>query len=58
MLNVDFQKYRILGTSNPPFAYQALQVEDITGTVLRCSSWIRAQVASHCSPLISALRVR
>jgi uncharacterized protein (DUF302 family) len=36
-LNVDFQKYRILGACNPPFAYQALQVEDKIGTMLPCN---------------------
>ena len=36
-LNVDFQKYRILGACNPSFAYQALQAEDKIGTMLPCN---------------------
>lgn len=27
-LDVNFQKYKILGACNPPFAYEALQVEN------------------------------
>ncbi|HEX9758014.1 MAG TPA: DUF302 domain-containing protein [Nitrospiria bacterium] len=36
-LNVDFQKYIILGACNPTFAYQALQAEDKIGTMLPCN---------------------
>lgn len=36
-LNVDFKKYRILGACNPPFAYQALQLESKIGTMLPCN---------------------
>ena len=36
-LDVDFRKYKILGACNPPFAYQALQVEDKIGTMLPCN---------------------
>ncbi len=36
-LNVDFKKYLILGACNPPFAYQALQVEDKIGIMLPCN---------------------
>jgi uncharacterized protein (DUF302 family) len=36
-LDVDFKKYTILGACNPPFAYQALQVEDKIGTMLPCN---------------------
>ena len=36
-LDVDFQKYRILGACNPSFAYRALQTESKIGTMLPCN---------------------
>ena len=36
-LDVDFKKYKILGACNPPFAYQALQIEDKIGAMLPCN---------------------
>ncbi|OGF66143.1 MAG: hypothetical protein A2Y62_06380 [Candidatus Fischerbacteria bacterium RBG_13_37_8] len=36
-LDVDFQKYKILGACNPPFAYKALLAEDKIGTMLPCN---------------------
>jgi uncharacterized protein (DUF302 family) len=36
-LDVDFQKYRILGACNPPYAYKALQNENKIGTMLPCN---------------------
>lgn len=36
-LDVDFRKYMILGSCNPPFAYQALQSEKNIGLMLPCN---------------------
>ncbi len=36
-LDVDFQKYKILGAFNPSYAYKALQKENKIGTMLPCN---------------------
>uniref|UniRef100_UPI004049282A DUF302 domain-containing protein n=1 Tax=Gelidibacter sp. TaxID=2018083 RepID=UPI004049282A len=36
-LDVDFNKYRILGACNPPYAHKALLAEDKIGTMLPCN---------------------
>ena len=36
-LNVDFNRYKILGACNPPFAYKALIAENKIGTMLPCN---------------------
>ena len=42
-LNVDFRAYKILGACNPPFAYEALKLEDKIGTMLPCNVIVQAQ---------------
>jgi len=36
-LDVDFQKYKILGACNPNFAHQAIDMEPQLGTLLPCN---------------------
>jgi len=36
-IDVNFQRYTILGACNPGFAYKALQAEDKIGTMLPCN---------------------
>ena len=34
---MDYKNYKILGACNPPYAYQALQIEEKIGTMLPCN---------------------
>ncbi|MCI0473432.1 MAG: DUF302 domain-containing protein [Ignavibacteria bacterium] len=36
-IDVDFDRYMILGACNPPFAHQALQAEESIGLLLPCN---------------------
>lgn len=36
-LNLDFQKYKILGACNPPFAHKAIVAEENIGLMLSCN---------------------
>jgi uncharacterized protein (DUF302 family) len=46
-LNVDFRKYKILGTCNPSFAHQALQGESRIGTMLPCNVIVQEREDGH-----------
>ncbi len=62
-LNVDFNKYKILGACNPPFAYKALQAESKIGTMLPCNIIVqeldkdRIEVAA-VNPLLSMQAIK
>ena len=46
-LDIDFEKYTILGACNPPFAYKALQAEDKIGTMLPCNVLVIEQAENE-----------
>ena len=48
-LGVDFRKYKILGACNPPFAYQALQAEEMIGLMLPCNVIVQEKVGGEVS---------
>ena len=45
-LNLDFQKYKILGACNPPFAHKALQAENKIGLMLPCNVVVQ-EISDH-----------
>jgi len=52
-LNVDFDKYIILGACNPPLAYQAFQAEREIGLVMPCNVIV---YEDHGKTFVSATR--
>ena len=52
-LGVDFPSYRILGACNPKLAYEALQMENMVGTMLPCNVVIRD--AGHGNTEVAAI---
>lgn len=40
-LDVDFEKYKILGACNPPFAKKALDADRSVGTLLPCNVYVQ-----------------
>lgn len=40
-LNVEFERYKILGACNPPFAKKALDVDRAVGTLLPCNVYVQ-----------------
>jgi len=52
-LDTDFRNYRILGSCNPPFAYQALQAEPQIGLMLPCN--VVVQDGENGQTIVSAI---
>ena len=52
-LDKDFRNYRILGSCNPPFAYQALLSEPHIGLMLPCN--VVVQEGENGKTLVSAI---
>ena len=62
-LDVDFNKYKILGACNPPLAYKALLSEDKIGTMLPCNVIVKENndgkvEVSAVDPIASMMAVK
>ena len=40
-LNAEFERYKILGACNPPFAKKALDIDRAVGTLLPCNVYVQ-----------------
>lgn len=48
-LGIDFRKYKIIGACNPKYAYEALQIEPMVGTMLPCNIIVQELEANTIS---------
>lgn len=55
-LDVDFNKYKILGACNPPLAHKALSIENQIGTLLPCN--VVVQENDEGKTIVSAINPR
>jgi uncharacterized protein (DUF302 family) len=55
-LDVDFERYVILGACNPPLAHQALQAEPLIGLLLPCNVVVKERPGG--GSIVSALDPR
>jgi len=46
-IGADLKPYRILGACNPTYAYEALQLEPMIGTMLPCNVILREDAPGH-----------
>ncbi len=61
-LGVEYAKYKILGACNPKYAYEAIQLEPMVGTMLPCNIVIKEINNNHTlvaaiNPIASMLAI-